>query len=254
MTNVNVDLNCDLGESYGSFRVGQDEQIIPWISSANLACGYHGGDPKTMYQTVIMAKQFRVNIGAHPSLPDLMGFGRRVMQISPDEIYHLVLYQLGSLSAFTRVCGTKLHHVKPHGALYHMSAKDEHVADAIARAVYDFDPELILFGMAKSQSITIAKKYGLRVAEEIFADRTYQLDCTLTPRTAPQAIIDNEEQAAKQVLQILTKQRVKTTTGEWVPLHGDTVCIHGDHPKALSFVKKLHSVLNANGITIKKAE
>lgn len=251
MNTWRIDLNADLGESFGSFRIGQDEQLLPWITSANLACGYHGGDPQTIYQTVQLAVQHQVQIGAHPSLPDLMGFGRRKMQIEPEELYHLIIYQLGGLQAFAHICGTKLYHVKPHGALYHMSAEQEEIADAIAKAVHDFDPNLILFGPAQSQSIQAAKKYGLRVAEEVFADRTYQADGTLTPRTVKGAIIHNVEEAINQVLDIILQQQVKTITGETIPLHGDTICIHGDHPQAVNFAKQLHQALKANGIEIK---
>ena len=246
-----IDLNADLGESYGVFQIGQDEKILPWITSANLACGYHGGDPKTIYQTVKKAIQHQVQIGAHPSLPDFMGFGRRKMQIPPDELYHLLIYQLGALDAFTRVCGTKLHHVKPHGALYHLSAEQEEIADSIAKAVSDFNPDLILFGPAKSHSIKAAKKYGLRVAEEVFADRTYQPDGTLTPRTAKQAIIEHAEEAIQQALDIILHNQVKTVTGETIPLRGDTICLHGDHPKADQFAEQLYQALQANGIEIK---
>lgn len=251
MIKPSIDLNADLGESFGAFHMGQDEQILPWITSTNIACGYHGGDPQTIFRTVKMAVQHQVYIGAHPSLPDLMGFGRRKMQISPDEIYSLIIYQLGSLHAFAHICGTKLHHVKPHGALYNMSADDEVTAEAIAKAVHDFNPDLILFGLAQSKSIQAAKKYGLRVAEEVFADRTYQPDGTLTPRTSPQAMIHDVEQAVHQVLQIVVKKQVKAINGEVIPLHGDTVCIHGDHPQASTFVKKLHRTLRAKGIEIK---
>lgn len=251
MTKATIDLNCDLGESFGFFQIGQDEQIIPWITSANIACGYHGGDPQTIFRTVQLAKRHGVQIGAHPSLPDLMGFGRRKMDIPLDEIYHLIIYQLGALQAFAKICGTKLHHVKPHGALYNMSAENEQIAETIAKAVYDFNPDLILFGLAQSKSIQAARKYGLNVAEEVFADRTYQPDGTLTPRTFPNALIHDVNQSIHQILQIILEGKVEAINGEVIPIHADTICVHGDHPQASTFVQKLVRALNANGIEIK---
>ncbi len=254
MNRRRIDLNADVGESFGAFSMGQDEHILPWITSANIACGYHGGDPQTILRTVKMAVQHRVHVGAHPSLPDLLGFGRRMMQISPEEIYSIIIDQLGSLHAFAHVCGTTLHHVKPHGALYNMSAQDEEVADAIAKAVYDFQSDLILVGLAQSKSIQAAKKYGLRVAEEVFADRTYQADGTLTPRTSPHAMIHDVKQAVNQVLQIVMEKKVQTINEAIIPMHGDTVCIHGDHPQATLLVKQLHRTLRAKGIELKGME
>lgn len=250
MVTPRIDLNCDLGERFGVFQVGQDEHILPFITSANLACGYHAGDPLTIHHTMKRAIKYDVNIGAHPSLPDLMGFGRRKMSIPPNEIYHYIIYQLGSLQAFAQICQTELHHVKPHGALYNMSAEDPTIAEAIAQAVYDFNPNLILFGLAQSNSTVIAKQKGLRVAEEVFADRTYQPDRTLTPRTSPNAVITDVDQSIQQVIQIILEQQVVTTTGDYIPLQADTVCIHGDHPQALTLVKKLHVALIEHGIDI----
>lgn len=243
-----IDLNCDLGESYGAFRFGQDQQILPLITSANIACGYHAGDPTTMNRTVKWAKQYGVEIGAHPSLPDLMGFGRRKMEISPEEVYDLIIYQLGSLQGFVQIHHATLHHVKPHGALYHLSNEDPKIAEAIAQAIYDFNPQLIYYGFAQSPSIQIAKKIGLQVAEEVFADRTYQTNGQLTPRTSPNALIQSVDQAIQQVLQIVKEGKVTTITGETIPLHGDTVCIHGDQPQALTFVQKLRAALTLHGI------
>lgn len=247
---ITIDLNCDLGESFGAFSIGQDQQILPLITSANIACGFHAGDPSIMDRTVFWATQHQVRIGAHPSLPDLQGFGRRKMEVSPEEVYHLMIYQMGSLSGFTQVHHTQIKHVKPHGALYQMSAKDPAIAEAIAEAVYDFNPHLILYGLAQSPSIKMARKKGLRVAEEIFADRTYQPDGSLTPRALPQAIIHRVDQAVQQVIQILTEQRVTTVTGEIIPLRADTVCIHGDHPQALHFIQALRATLDKHQIQI----
>ena len=247
---ITVDLNCDLGESFGVYRIGQDQQILPFITSANIACGFHAGDPQTMNQTVAWAKHHHVQIGAHPSLPDLPGFGRRKMEISPEEIYHLVIYQLGSLAGFARIHNTKLHHVKPHGALYNMSASDPAIAEAIAEAVYDFDANLILFGLAKSYSTQVAHQKGLRVAEEVFADRTYQANGRLTPRTAPQAIIKEADQAIAQVIQMLVTGTVTATNGETISIQADTVCIHGDHIQALEFVKQLRAQLEQHHIDV----
>lgn len=250
MQPITIDLNCDLGESFGAFRMGQDQALLPLITSANVACGFHAGDPSTMNQTIIWATQHQVQIGAHPSLPDLQGFGRRKMVISPEKIYELIIYQLGSLSGFAQIHHTRIKHVKPHGALYHMSAQDSTIAEAIAEAVYDFDPRLILYGLAQSVSIQMGRKKGLQVAEEIFADRTYQPDGSLMPRTLPQAIISEVDQAVQQVIQILTEKRVTTINGKVIPLHADTVCIHGDHPRALHFVQTLRSALNKHQIQI----
>ena len=177
-----IDMNCDLGESFGAYTIGNDAAILPFVTSANIACGFHAGDPGVMRKTVRLALDCHVALGAHPGLCDLQGFGRRKMDISPQEAYDLVLYQIGALYAFIRAEGAVMQHVKPHGALYNMAAKDSKLAEAIAEAVYKVEPELILFGLSGSELIRAAKKTGLQTAEEVFADRSYQADGTLTPR------------------------------------------------------------------------
>ena len=246
-----VDLNCDMGESFGIYEMGTDTQIMPLVSSANIACGFHAGDPSVMRKTLEAAVSQGVAVGAHPGLPDLVGFGRRNMQISAQEAYDMVVYQVGALAGFAKAAGVSLHHVKPHGALYNMAAKDKALADAIARAVRDFDDSLVLYGLAGSQLIQAGKDAGLRVASEVFADRTYQPDGSLTPRSQPNALLQSDEEAVQQVLTMVTEKRVKAVTGEWVPLDADTICIHGDGAHALSFATKIRAALLQAGVEIK---
>lgn len=245
-----IDLNCDLGESYGSFKVGQDERVIPLITSANIACGYHAGDHNIMSKTVQMAKKYAVAIGAHPSFYDLHGFGRRVMEADPKEVYHLIIYQLGALDGFAKIHQTKLHHVKPHGALYNLAATNFDIAEAIAEAIYDYNPELILYGLSGSKLIEAAKKRQLKVAEEVFADRTYLADGTLTPRTKQNALITDLEKCLKQVLQMVKERSVTTVDGVVIPIQADTICVHGDSPFALELVEYLHKELPKHNIHI----
>lgn len=246
-----VDLNCDLGESFGAYKIGNDEGVLTYISSANIACGFHAGDPHVMNQTVQLVKKYGVAIGAHPGYQDLVGFGRRVMTVSPADVYDLLLYQMGALSAFCKVHDVKLTHVKPHGALYNMAALDANLAEAIAKAVTAFDPTLALYGLADSKLIEAGETYGLKTVSEVFADRTYQPDGTLTPRNQPDAIIHNSNDAIKQVLQMVKEQAVQTTTGEILPIKADSICVHGDNNHALQFVKELRNALTIEGITIK---
>ncbi len=192
-----IDLNCDIGEGFGTYNVGFDEEIMPYISSANIACGLHAGDYTTMNKTVQLALENNVAIGAHPGLPDLQGFGRRKMAISPQEAFEMVLYQIGALHSFVIAHGGTLRHVKPHGALYNMAAVDSKLAEAITEAIYRFQPELILFGLANSELIKAGKKIGLQTANEVFADRTYQNDGTLTPRHQANALIHDVEQSVE---------------------------------------------------------
>ncbi len=246
-----IDLNCDLGESFGAYKIGNDEQVLPHISSANIACGFHAGDPHVMNQTVLLAKKYGVAIGAHPGFQDLVGFGRRAMAVSASDVYDLVLYQIGALSAFCQPHDVKLTHVKPHGALYNMAAVDTSLAEAIARAIANFDPELALYGLAGSKLIAAGAAQGLKTVSEVFADRTYQPDGTLTPRTQPNAVIHDSNAAIKQVLQMVKEQTVQTITGEVIPIKADSICVHGDNIHALEFVKDLRHALTKEGITIK---
>lgn len=247
-----VDLNCDMGESFGSYKLGHDEKILDYITSANIACGFHAGDPTTMRKTVRLALEKNVGIGAHPGLQDLVGFGRRAMQISPQEAYDIVVYQIGALYAFVRSEGGRLQHVKPHGALFNMAAKDPALAEAIAEAIYKVDPELILFGLSGGELIKAAKKIGLRAANEVFSDRTYQLDGTLTARTNKNALITCQETAARQAVRMVKEGKVKTVQGVDIPVKADTICIHGDGEKALDFARYIKETLSKEGIALTK--
>ncbi len=247
-----IDLNCDMGESFGLWHMGDDEAVLPHVTSINVACGLHAGDWNVMHRTVKAAFEKNVAVGAHPSLPDLQGFGRRAMLLSADEAYDIVLYQVGALSAFCRVLGKRLSHVKAHGALYNMAAKDAALASAIARAVADFDPALILFGLAGSALIQAGRDAGLQVANEVFADRTYQADGSLTPRSRPGSMITHVKDALAQVESMLTRARVHALDGTEVPIEADTICIHGDKPGAAQFAKELRASLARLGIEVKR--
>ncbi|MEH7222255.1 5-oxoprolinase subunit PxpA [Bacillus sp. JJ1566] len=246
-----IDLNCDLGESFGAYNIGNDEQVLSFISSANVACGFHAGDPHVMNQTVQLAKKYGVAIGAHPGFQDLVGFGRRAMAVSPTDVYDLVLYQIGALSAFCQAHDVKFTHIKPHGALYNMAAIDMNLAEAIAKAIAKFDPGLALYGLAGSKLMTAGVAQGLTTVSEVFADRTYQSDGTLTPRTHPNAIIHDSNDAIKQVLQMVKEQTVQAITGDIIPIKADSICVHGDNSHALQFVQELRNALTKEGITIK---
>lgn len=245
-----IDINCDMGESYGAAIVGNDAHLMPLVSSANIACGYHGGDPGTMHQTVLLAQKNGVAVGAHPAYPDLAGFGRRHMGLSAQEIYDTVLYQVGALEAFTRAAGVGLHHVKPHGALYNDAARDAEMAAAIAHAVYYFDKSLILYGPPESELQKAASVLGMHFCAEVFADRTYQPDGTLTPRSRPNALIRDTVQCLAQVWQILNSHQVTATDGTVIPLQAGTVCIHGDGLHALEFAHALRESLTEKSVRI----
>lgn len=245
-----VDMNCDLGESYGIYQMESDEAILPLITSANIACGFHAGDPGTMRRTVELAVEHHVAIGAHPGLPDLQGFGRRRMEITPREAYDMLVYQLGALDAFVRVQGGKMHHVKPHGALYNMAAVDADLAEAIAEAIYQVQPELYLYGLAGSAMIEAADHIGLRSVSEVFADRTYGADGMLTPRSQAGALIQHTEQSLAQVLRMVKEGLVDTTAGTSVPIKAETICIHGDGAHALTFARQIRAMLEAEGVTL----
>jgi UPF0271 protein len=247
-----IDLNCDLGESFGAWTLGDDAGVMPWITSANIACGFHAGDFSTMRKTVLLAKQHNVAIGAHVSLPDLQGFGRREMKISPSDVYALTLYQIGALAAFAHAADTRVAHVKPHGALYNMAAKDAALADAIARAVRDFDAQLILVGLAGSELPKAGAALGLAIAHEAFADRRYEADGSLTPRSVEGAVIEDADAAVAQALQIATQGKVELRTGGTRELRADTICVHGDRPDAALFARRLREGLKAAGVEVAK--
>ncbi|WP_206830699.1 LamB/YcsF family protein [Alicyclobacillus fructus] len=248
-----VDLNADLGEDFGVYRLACDEQILAYVTSANLACGMHAGDPVAMARSVGLAKAKGVAIGAHPGYPDLQGFGRRDMALDEDEIHAFVLYQLGALAAFARAQGVRLHHVKPHGALYNRAAVDRAAARAICRAVAEFDPSLKLYAPYRSELAQQAEWMGLCACCEVFADRRYEADGRLTPRRHPDALIRDLDEACEQVLTMVKEGRVRARTGEWVEVTVDTVCLHGDGPHAIELAKALHRRLTEAGVRIRPA-
>jgi UPF0271 protein len=247
---LSVDLNCDMGESFGAWQMGRDAELMDYVSSINVACGFHAGDASVIRKTIETAIKKDVAIGAHPSFPDLQGFGRRAMSLSAQEIFDVVLYQVSALKGVCEAFGAKLHHVKPHGALYNQAAKDEKLAEAIIRAVKAIDENLILYGLSNSFLISEAEKINLKTASEVFADRTYQADGTLTTRSAPNALIHDTEQAVSQVLQMIREQSVTAATGEKVSLAAETVCIHGDGENALEFATAIYQKLTEQGVLI----
>ncbi|CAM5622879.1 lactam utilization protein LamB [Bacillus safensis FO-36b] [Bacillus safensis subsp. safensis] len=238
-------------ERAGQYTIGADEQILEYVTSANIACGFHAGDPTVMRKTVRMALDKGVKIGAHPGLQDLAGFGRRPMAISAEEAYDLVIYQIGALSAFLKAEGGTMQHVKPHGALYNMAAENTELSESIAQAVYDVDPNLVLFGLSGSELALAGERIGLQVAHEVFSDRTYQTDGTLTSRREPHALIEEDERAVHQVVRMVREGRVRTVQGEDIELKADTVCIHGDGSHALQFAKTITAKLKEAGIHLK---
>ena len=251
---ISMDLNCDMGESFGAWQMGADADVMPWISSANIACGLHAGDFMTMQRSVILAAQHGVAIGAHVSLPDLQGFGRRAMAITPVEAHALTLYQIGALHAFVHAQGLALRHVKPHGALYNMAAKDMRVAAAIADAVRDFDARLVLVGLAGSALVRAGAQAGLVVANEAFADRRYLSDASLMPRGEPGAVFDDVETAVAQALRIALDGRADAwrdgKPDGTLTLRADTLCVHGDRPDAATFARRLREALAAAGVRV----
>lgn len=247
---MKIDLNCDLGEAFGNYSFGGDKDIIPLITSANIACGFHAGDENVMNETIQLAKENNVGIGAHPGLPDLQGFGRRKMDIKPKEIYNLVVYQLGALNGFCKIHGTRINHVKPHGALYNMGAKNKEIAQAIAQAVYDFDKSLVLVGLSNTLLISEAEALGLRTASEVFADRRYEDDGQLVSRQESDATITNTDEALQQVLKMVTENKVVSKNGKEIDLQADTICVHGDGAHALDFVTQIRKKLTKEGIDI----
>ncbi len=246
-----VDLNCDLGESFGNYKCGMDEEIIPYITSANVACGFHASDPMVMQKTVRTAKENNVCVGAHPGFQDLVGFGRRNMNLSAAEITAIIEYQIGALNAFCSANGTKLQHVKPHGALYNMAVKDRIIAEAICEGIAAVDNSLILLAPAGSQMILAAERIGLATAREVFADRAYEEDGSLVARSKPGAMITDENEAIARVIQMIEKGTVTAITGKEIEVQADSVCVHGDSPSALAFVRNIHAALTEAGIQIK---
>ncbi|HEX8675305.1 MAG TPA: 5-oxoprolinase subunit PxpA [Longimicrobium sp.] len=248
--NRTIDLNCDLGESFGAYLMGDDAGVLPFVTSANVACGAHAGDPTVMRRTVAAALEHGVAIGAHPGLPDLAGFGRREMRISPLEAYDMVLYQVGALAAFATAAGTSLRHVKPHGALYNMACADAALAEPIARAVRDLDARLILFGLPGSALQRAAEGAGLRFAREAFADRGYAADGSLVRRGTPGAMIEDADDAVRRAVEIAAEGRTRTADGAELRLEADTICIHGDRADAALFARTLREGLERSGVRV----
>lgn len=245
-----VDLNCDLGESFGSYKIGNDSEIIKLITSANVACGSHAGDPIVMGKTVAFAKESGIEVGAHPGYPDIQGFGRRNMALSPAEAKAYVMYQVGALMAFCKAEGMTMQHVKPHGALYNTAAKNADLALAIAEGIKAINPDFILMGLAGSESIKAAQSIGLRTASEVFADRAYEEDGALRARTKEGAMITDEEEAIKRVLRMVKEGKVTAYSGKDIDIKADSICVHGDGAKALLFVQKIREELTKNGVEI----
>jgi UPF0271 protein len=248
--NRKIDLNCDMGESFGAWRMGNDAALMNYVSSINIACGFHAGDAGVIRKTIEIAIKKNVAIGAHPSFPDLQGFGRREMKMSPTEIFDIVLYQISAVKGICESLGATLHHVKPHGALYNQAAREKEPAQAIVKAIKSLDKNLILYGLSQSFLISEAEKIGLQTASEAFADRTYQRSGGLTPRSESNALITDSDQAVSQVLQMISDQTVTTPNGEKVSIKADTICIHGDGENALEFAKTVNERLKENQIEI----
>lgn len=238
-----IDLNCDMGEGFGVWEMGDDFSLLDQIDSANIACGWHAGDPERMKNLVAAAIHKNIFIGAHPSLPDLIGFGRREMAITPNDAYNFVMYQAGALKAFIDAKNGRLHHVKPHGALYNQAAKDLELAKAIAIAVKDLGDDIILYGLAGSCFVEAARLAGVTLWQEVFADRRYTSQGYLVSRSEPRALIEDEDEAARQALQMATSGEVLSIDQKLVKLQADTLCIHGDGPSALDFARKIRPLL-----------
>ena len=248
---TSIDLNCDMGESFGAWRMGADDRLMDFVSSVNIACGFHAGDASVMRETVEKSIEKNVAIGAHPSFPDLQGFGRRSMKLSPSEIFDAVLYQISALKGICEAFGARLHHVKPHGALYNEAANNRIIAESIVKAVKSLDKNLVFYGLSGSFLISEAENHGLKTASEVFADRTYLPDGSLTLRTEPNSLIEKADRAVAQVLQMINEQTVKSIGGETISIKADTICIHGDGKNAVEFAEKIRYKLDENSISVR---
>lgn len=245
-----VDLNSDVGESFGTYKLGLDSEVLRHVTSANIACGFHAGDPMVMAKTVALAAENGVGIGAHPGYPDLQGFGRRNMNMAPEEVKNFVIYQVGALAAFARAAGQTLKHVKAHGALYNMAAKDAKLARAIVEGVKAVAPDAILLALANSEMVRAAREAGLKVAQEVFADRAYNPDGTLAPRSQPGSMIHDPEVAIPRVVRMVTEGKVTAINGEDISIQAHSICVHGDNPEAIAFVAKIRAALTAAGVEV----
>lgn len=246
-----VDLNCDLGESFGAYTIGMDEAVIPYVTSVNVACGWHAGDPLIMDKTVALAKKHGVAVGAHPGFPDLMGFGRRPMTVTPQEAGAYVKYQVGALLAFVKAQGLELQHVKPHGALYNMAAKDEALATGICEAIASVDKNLVFMGLAGSVMLEAAKKVGLKTASEVFADRAYNDDGSLVNRKLSGAVIHDPVVAVERAVKMAKEGKVISINGKEISIQADSICVHGDNEQAIELVSKIRKALEGAGIEVR---
>ena len=247
---MKIDLNSDLGESFGRYTLGCDEKVVPLVTSVNAACGFHAGDPVVMKKTVLLARQAGISVGAHPGFADLQGFGRRNMNLSYEELQACVLYQLGALDAFVKAEGLKLAHVKPHGAMYNMAAKDSKMAEAICSAVQAYDPDLIILAQESGQLYQTAKKMGLRAAAEVFADRAYEEDGTLVARSMPGSMITDPDEALARVLRMIKEGKVTAITGRDINVRADSVCVHGDGESALEVIRRIREQCEKENIIL----
>lgn len=246
-----VDLNSDIGESFGTYVLGMDEEVIKYVSSVNIACGWHAGDPLIMENTIKLAKENGVAIGAHPGYPDLLGFGRRNMDITPKEARAYMIYQLGALSGFAAAHGLKVQHIKLHGAFYNTASVKPELAEEVINGILDVDKDIILLALSGSYIAKRAQEKGLRVAQEVFADRAYNADGTLVSRRLPGAVIHDHEEAISRVKKMIMEGKVTTIDGKEIDITADSICVHGDNPEAVNFVKKIRESLLAEGIQIK---
>ncbi len=246
--NGRIDFNSDVGESFGSYKMGLDEDVIGCVTSANIACGFHAGDPGWMRRTVQLAESHGVGIGAHPAFPDLRGFGRRNMSVDPAEARDDVVYQIGALTAFTSA--KRLQHVKPHGAMYNMAVRDEPLARAICEAILEVDPSLILLALSGSRWVEIAEEMGLRVAREVFADRALMPDGTLAPRSQPGAVLHDPEAIAERSLRMVTEGVIEAVDGSEVEVRADSICLHGDTPGAVEMARAVRGALQDAGVRV----
>ncbi len=240
---MKIDINCDMGESFGHFRIGRDEDIMPYITSCNIACGFHGGDPLTIENSLKLAKKFGVKVGAHPSYPDLAGFGRRPMHIPAHELHALIAYQVSALKGMAESLNLRLHHVKPHGALYHAATQDEAIARTLLEAIRSIDPQLAVYGPANIGWHHLAEKMGIRYVHEAFADRHYRENGSLLPRSHPLALLYEPDKIARRALKLLQQGSLTTLSGKEIKIKAQTLCLHSDHPQAPQIAKKLHDTL-----------
>jgi len=246
-----IDLNCDMGESFGTYVLGYDALAMPYVTSINVACGFHASDPDNMAKTVMLAKEKGIAVGAHPGFPDLVGFGRRAMALTPEEVKNAVVYQIGALAAFCRTEGIKMQHVKAHGALYNMAEKDLAIATAIAAAIKAVDPELYMLCLANSQMVVAAKQQGVRFVEEAFADRAYTEEGTLVSRKVAGSVIHDITEVVTRVVRMAKDESVISITGKEIPIHAQTICVHGDTPGAVDMVKALREALDKENIVLR---